>query len=242
MNNIIDSSGNINIKGNIVETMNVLNSDFKKLNNLLDAVETELQVQSNTEQGIINPAITYLMWWLSFILNTGWFLVNCQDNYYIMTMSFNNKSSSDDYYNNFEKLINVFIGSFNDLYWRLDNIPDWYNGFLAIYNNEKNGFKLIEMQTLILNILYSHLTDLICYPYDLGLIEINSDGVPTNFMNKTDIIIIEVKCIISAQSIMPNKNLPITEFSKLDNNAKNKPLQLQPLTTGGKKTKTKHRR
>lgn len=238
MNNIIDSSGNINIKRNIIDTIGkergILNADFKKLNKMLDTVETEVQVQRNREQGIIDPAMTYLMWWLSFILNTGWFLVNCEDNY-MMLMSFEkNNVTPDDYYNNFEKLINVFINSFHELYWRLDdNIQSWYNGFLAIYKNENNGLHLIEMEILILNILHSHLTELICHPYDLGLIEMNPDVVPTNFMNETDINTIKLKCIISAHSIMPRRNLQITQFSKLDN-----PLQLQSLTTGGVITKT----
>jgi len=218
--NMIDASGYINIEGNIVEKFvhNISYEQFKNLNVMLNNVEKEIFEQIKSQNLVENQnldAKIYLMWWLSFILNTGWFLVNCEDNYEALYVNDN------DYYDNTLILISVFEQPtiFNHLYETLNsNEYEWFNEFKKIINIHNITENKIKINNLILIILRSHLSNLYCYPYTLEAGEINTNTeydevildteneyqVPNNFTNKTDTELIENACIQIAANVLEN--------------------------------------
>ena len=235
--NIINASGYINIKENIVDKLvhDISYEQFKNLNIMLNYVEKQIFEQIKTQNLGADPnleAKIYLMWWLSFILNTGLFLVDCEDNFDRVS------KIQKNYYENFETLILFFENTenFNKLYSTLEefndaNIISWFNEFKTLINpiRENN----IGINTLILLILHSHLSNLYCYPYTLENVDIQNSNeyitilneygvdnsvkydVPNNFTSQEEMNLIKTECLkIASNAIGTNI---MDELNNLEN-------------------------
>jgi len=211
-------------KENIIDTIMKLHgsasSIFLKFTNKLDNIEKYIyNIFKNNNYENLTYQI-HLMWILSFILNTDWFLANCEDTYNDIFY----KDKKDDN-NNYIKYITNLIGLKNviknSLFSQINSINlilninfdnfddcDYFVNFILNEMKEDNNNELFK---LIPFIVHEHLSNLYCYEYELAPINFTSSNFfSTEIKNITTIDnfkFIDIKCLEQIKLYLINEKI-----------------------------------
>jgi hypothetical protein len=196
-------------------------SIFLKFTDKLDDIEKYIyDMFKNNDYNKYNEISTsyqiHLMWILSFILNTDWFLANCEDTYNDIFYK-NEKDDNNNYIEYITNLIGLKNVIIKSLFSNINSIAHIsnkdFNDYYGLVNfvlrkiNEEISEEKNELFKLIPFIVHEHLSNLYCYEYELAPINFtSSNSFSTEIKNITTIDnfkFIDIKCLEKINLILP---------------------------------------